>query len=136
VRSLLSIAAAASLLSPLAADSESAAGDPDRGATLYASRCGACHSLVENGPGPRHAGLIGRRAGSQPDYDYSAALASSNIVWSAATLDRWLANPNATVPGNKMVVQLANEPRDRADLVAYLVRATARSGRQPALRYE
>jgi cytochrome c len=146
VKALLSIAAAASLLSPLAARADPVpVGDAARGATLYASRCGACHSLAENGPGPRHAGLLGRMAGTQPEYEYSTALARSRILWSAAMLDRWLANPNAVVPGNKMVVQLANDPRDRADLIAWLVRATAgsggagtrpSSGRQPPLRYE
>lgn len=97
-----------------------AGGDMERGKSLYAARCGACHSIEENGAGPRHAHLIGRRAGTQPGFDYSPALRGSGIVWTAAALDRWLSNPNKLVPGNKMVVQLANDPLDRADLIAYL----------------
>jgi cytochrome c len=100
----------------------------ERGATLYAARCGACHSIDEHGAGPRHRGLLGRRAGSEPGYDYSTALSASRIVWSPALLDKWLANPSQLVPGNKMVVQLANEPDDRADLIAYLIVATRKSG--------
>jgi cytochrome c len=101
-----------------------ATGDPARGAQLYAARCGACHSIDDNGAGPRHRGLFGRRAGTQQGFDYSEALKRSKIVWNERTLDRWLQNPSALIPGNKMVVQLASDPRDRADLIAYLKRAT------------
>lgn len=98
--------------------------DPARGEQLYVSRCGACHSIDDNGAGPRHRGLFGRKAATQPGFEYSEALRKSGIVWSLAKVDRWLTNPNALVPGNKMVVQLANEPADRADIIAYLKGAT------------
>jgi cytochrome c len=101
-----------------------AAADPARGEELYIARCGACHSLADNGAGPRHAGLFGREAGTQPGFDYSPALKRSKIIWNAQQLDRWLLNPNALVPGNKMVVQLASDPRDRADIIAFLRSAT------------
>ena len=91
---------------------------------LYTARCGACHSIDDHGAGPRHRHLIGRRAGTEAGYQFSSALQRSNIVWSAKTLDRWLTNPNEFVPGNKMVVQLANDPADRADIIAYLIAAT------------
>lgn len=92
-----------------------------RGERLYQERCGACHSLDEHGAGPKHRGLLGRKAGTQPGFDYSAALIASTIVWSPPTLERWIADPNALVPGNKMLVQLANDPADRAAIVAYLM---------------
>jgi cytochrome c len=95
-------------------------GDPAHGEQLYQSRCGACHSVDENGPGPRHRGVVGRKAATQPGFDYSDALRQSGVIWTEAELDSWLSNPNARVPGNKMAVQLANDPRDRADLIAYL----------------
>jgi len=101
-----------------------AGGDASRGGELYLARCGACHSIEENGAGPRHLGLIGRRAGSQLLYDYSSALRESRIVWTREKLNQWLANPNELVPGNKMVVQLATDPKDRADLIEYLSLAT------------
>ena len=100
--------------------------DSKRGETLYVARCGACHTIDENGAGPQHRGLFGRKAATQPGFDYSAALKASGLVWTEATIDRWLTNPNALVPGNKMVVQLANDPLDRADLIAYLKQATAK----------
>lgn len=96
------------------------AADAVRGETLYTSRCGACHSVADNGPGPRHRGVFGCRAGTQAGFDYSDALRESGLIWNESTLDRWLSDPNKTVPGNMMAVQLANDPKDRADLIAYL----------------
>ena len=93
-------------------------GDPARGETLYEA-CQDCHSLDKNDVGPRHRGVFGRKAGSLPDYDYSPALKSSNITWNEETLDKWLTDPQAMVPGAKMFFHLDN-PRDRADVIAYL----------------
>lgn len=113
------------MLLPLAV---AAAPDAKRGEKLYTARCGACHSIADNGAGPRHRGLFGCLAGTQAGYDYSAALRKSGIVWDDKTLNRWLANPNAMVPGNKMVVRLADAPADRADLIAWLHSATDGGG--------
>ncbi len=101
------------------------AADPVRGQRLYTSRCGGCHAIDENGAGPRHRGLFGRLAGTQPGFDYSPALKASKLRWTEQTLERWLTNPSAVVPGNKMVVQLVPEAADRADVLAYLKAATA-----------
>lgn len=98
----------------------SAAADATRGEQLYTARCGACHSIADNGPGPRHRGVFGCHAATQPGFDYSDALKQADIVWGAISLDRWLKDPNAFVPGNKMAVRLANDPVDRADLIAFL----------------
>ena len=101
-----------------------AAPDLELGERLYAARCGACHALDDNGAGPRHRGLLGRKAGTQPGFEYSEALRRSGLVWSRQTLDRWLADPNALVPGNKMVVQLANDAGERAAIIEWLAGAT------------
>jgi cytochrome c len=93
-------------------------GDPGRGKTLYQA-CAACHSIDENDLGPRHRGVVGRRAGSVEDYNYSAALKSSGLTWDEPTLDRWLINPSALVPGTKMFFQIG-DAQSRADLIAYL----------------
>ncbi len=93
-------------------------GDAARGETLYEA-CQDCHSLDKNDVGPRHRGVFGRKAASLPDYDYSDALKSANIVWNEETLDRWLTDPQAVAPGAKMFFHLDN-PQDRADVIAYL----------------
>ena len=115
----LALLAAAFLLH---AGSAAAGGDAGSGAAIY-ERCGACHSLEQDRAGPRHCGLIGRRAGSVKDYPYSEAMKRSGIVWSEATLDRFLANPAATVPGTAMGYDGVKDRKERADLVAYLAAA-------------
>ena len=97
---------------------ERAPGDPVRGKTLY-QVCMGCHSLDENDVGPRHRGVVGRVAGTVPDYAYSPALKNSHIVWGPDTLDRWLTNPQALVPGAKMFFAMPSA-QDRADVIAYL----------------
>jgi cytochrome c len=100
-----------------------AAGDPARGEQLYA-RCAACHALAYDRVGPRHCSLLGRRAGAIAGFDYSAAMKKSGIVWSAKALDRFIADPLRTVPGTTMTYAGVPEPKDRADLIAYLASAS------------
>jgi cytochrome c len=103
-----------------------AAGDATRGEQLYA-RCAACHALSYDRVGPRHCGLLGRRAGAVMGFEYSAAMKKSGIVWSAKTLDRFIADPIGVVPGTTMTYAGVKDSRERADLVAYLA-STGKSG--------
>jgi cytochrome c len=93
-------------------------GDPAHGKALYQS-CEACHSIEDNDVGPKHRGVVGRKAGSVAGYVYSPALKASGITWDEATLDNWLVNPSALVPGTKMFFRL-DDPQARADVIAYL----------------
>jgi cytochrome c len=95
------------------------AGDATRGATIYTNRCGGCHSVEVNRVGPAHRGIVGRRAGISPGFAYSPALKSAAITFNEATLDRWLTNPQATVPGTRMFFRLG-AAQERADVIAYL----------------
>jgi cytochrome c len=63
--------------------------------------------------------VFSRKAGSLPDYGYSDALKHANFTWDEQTLDRWLANPQAFVPGAKMFYHL-DRAQDRADVIAFL----------------
>lgn len=93
-------------------------GDADHGKALYQG-CAACHSIDDNDLGPKHRGVVGRKAGIIPDYNYSPALKSSGLTWTTANLDRWLTNPSAMVPGTKMFFRI-DDPQSRADIIAYL----------------
>ena len=95
------------------------AADAQRGKELYA-RCEACHALAYDRVGPRHCGLLGRRAGSVPGFEYSPAMKKSGITWNAKTLERFLAEPTRVVPGTTMTYAGVADARDRADLIAYL----------------
>ena len=105
-----------------AAVSAEAAPDATRGEQIYA-RCLACHALTFDRVGPRHCGLLGRRAGSVPGFDYSQAMKNSNITWNAKTLDRFLMNPLDVVRGTTMTYDGVKNLKDRTDLIAYLQRA-------------
>jgi cytochrome c len=115
-RSLLIMAAA--LFFPVATPTAFAA-DATRGEEIYNSRCIACHSPDANRVGPKHRGVVGRTAGSVPGFNYSKAVRSSGVVWSEEALDRWLTNPQAFIPGQRMNFKVA-DVADRADLIAYL----------------
>jgi cytochrome c len=84
--------------------------------------CTACHSITadgENSVGPNLRGVVGRKAGSQPNYDYSAALKASGIIWKPDKLEQWLSGPSKTVPGVRMA-QVVSSPADRKAIVDYL----------------
>jgi len=95
------------------------AGDAARGETVY-QVCMGCHSLDEDDVGPHHRGVVGRAAGSVPGFGYSPALKKAQIVWDPANLDRWLADPQALVPGTRMFFAMPSA-KDRADVIAYLI---------------
>jgi cytochrome c len=95
-----------------------AAGDASHGAQVYKT-CGICHAFDRNGAGPRHQGVVGRTAGTVADYRYSPALQKSGIVWTDETLDKWLADPQALVPGSKMFFAV-DDAKDRADVIQFL----------------
>lgn len=94
-------------------------GDVKRGAEIYA-RCEACHALAYNRTGPKHCGVVGRKAGSVPGFAYSPAMRRSNIIWDEKSLNRFLADPLKTVPGTAMTYAGVPDPHERADLIAYL----------------
>ncbi len=93
-----------------------------RGAQVY-NRCLACHALAQDRVGPRHCGLLGRRAGSVPGFAYSQAMKDARLRWDEKTLDRFLARPLQVVPGSSMTYDGVADPRERADLIAYLRQA-------------
>src|SRR5271165_5452357 len=111
---------AAALLVAETARANPLPGDPARGQALYGV-CMSCHSLDDNDVGPKHRGVVGRRAGTVPGYHYSAALMNSGLVWTPANLDRWLSGPQAVAPGAKMFFSISDAQK-RADIIAYLAR--------------
>jgi cytochrome c len=101
------------------------AGDAVKGRALYESRCTACHSLDHSRIGPAHRGVFGRQVGQVAGFDYSPALRHSHVVWNAKSLDRWLTNPEAFIPGQKMGYAVPDS-QDRADLIAFLASSDAK----------
>lgn len=110
----------AALLFAGAAADPGYAQDAEHGKLIFQA-CAACHTTDQaNRVGPGLGGLVGRKAGTAPEFRYSDAMKKSDIVWDAKILDSYLESPQKVVPGNKMPYAGLKNPADRADLVGYL----------------
>ena len=89
---------------------------------LVFRKCQACHSLEpgKNGLGPSLAGIVGKKASSVSNFNYSAAMKASNLTWDTATLNDYLTDPQKTVPGNKMPFPGLKTESERNAVIAYL----------------
>jgi cytochrome c len=101
------------------------AADIKNGKVVF-EKCAACHSLEagKNDIGPSLAGIFGRKAGSSEDFRYSTAMKQSNVTWDESTLDAFIEDPQAFIPGNRMPFDGVKDKQDRDDLLAYLKLAT------------
>ena len=102
---------------PATAAAPTAGGDAAAGRLVF-RKCQACHSMEPGKTilGPSLAGIMGRKAGSDPGYNYSPSMKQANIVWDAKTLDAYLSDPQKVVPGNKMPFPRLKTDHDRADV--------------------
>src|SRR4051794_20069189 len=85
--------------------------------------CKACHQIGENaknGVGPILNGLIGRKAGSVPNYSYTAANKDSGVTWDEATFREYIKDPKAKIPGTKMIYAGLKDEQKTNDLIAFL----------------
>jgi len=100
-------------------------GDAARGEQKFVE-CAACHSVERgvNNVGPSLAGLFGRKAGAMVDFRYSAAMRKSGITWTPQALDEFISDPQKRVPANRMPYAGLPDAAARADLIAYLQKAT------------
>ena len=96
-------------------------GDAAAGAVIFKARCMACHVIGDGQKGvlaPNLRGVVGRKAAST-DFNYSHALSASGLTWTKPALYEFLAAPMTKVSGTRMVIAIG-DPKDRADVVAYL----------------
>jgi cytochrome c2 len=97
-------AASAAPTAPASSSATTAATAPMTPPPAFAI-CGACHGTTADAPpglGPNLHGVVGRKAGSLPDYDYSDAMKASGKVWTVESLQAFVTDPGKAVPGNKM----------------------------------
>jgi cytochrome c len=102
--------------------SASAAGDAARGAGVF-RQCAACHSTApgEQMTGPSLANVWHRKAGTVEGFHrYSDVMKRTDIVWNEATLDKWLTDPEAFIPGTSMTFPGLRDGKAREDVIAYL----------------
>ena len=102
-----------------------AGGDPARGERVF-QRCFACHSVVageDKLPGPNLRGVLDRRAGTRPGFRFSPAMIEAGargLLWTRATLDAYLADPERFLPGTEMTMPGLGLAVDRQDVIYYL----------------
>ena len=102
------------------------AGNASQGKVFFQQNCAMCHAdtlgpgnLPIMGQGPSLVGVFGRRAGSVPNFSFTNALSGSGLTWDSATLEHFLLNPAAAVPGTTMPISVADSS-DRSNVIAYL----------------
>ena len=102
------------------AGNETAAADA---APAAFAQCGVCHKVEKdggNGVGPNLHGIVGRKAGTLAGFSYSPGMTASGLTWDEATLDTYLADPRAKVPGTKMSFAGEKDAAKRAEIIAWL----------------
>jgi cytochrome c len=110
------------MLGLVAAGAAQAAGNATTGAQVFA-RCAMCHSNAKgdgNKIGPNLFGVVGRKAGTAPQFSYSPAMKNAGFVWTNDKLDAYIKSPATVVPNNKMMFAGLPSAGQRADLIAYL----------------
>ena len=120
---LLKIAAIAASVAFVGAIPALAEGDAVAGKAVF-NQCKACHQVgpeAKNGVGPVLNGIVGRKAGEVPGYNYSDANKNSGLTWDEATLRSYLPDPKAKVPGTKMIFPGIKREKQLDDLMAYLM---------------
>ena len=96
--------------------------DVAAGKKLFVQDCSICHSpkAGQNLVGPSLFSVVNRHSGQISGYHYSDANRNSGLTWNIATLDRYLSAPRQVVPGTKMTFPGLKDPKQRADVIAYL----------------
>ncbi|MGH8628097.1 MAG: PQQ-binding-like beta-propeller repeat protein, partial [Gammaproteobacteria bacterium] len=117
IRLAVAVLAAGSSISSVAF----AQGDATHGKTHFQTACATCHSVSpgQNAVGPTLRGVVGRRAGTVPEFGYTPALKAADLTWDEKSLNEFLVNPEQKVPGTSMIISVP-EANDRADVIAYL----------------
>jgi cytochrome c len=116
IRNFVFAALAAVALPAAAVAADAGAGKEDF------KKCALCHTTEsgKNKIGPSLFGVVGRKAGSLDNYNYSEAMKKFDHTWDPETLDTYLADPRAVVPGTKMIFPGIKDEKERQDVIAYL----------------
>ena len=92
------------------------------GAKVF-KKCAACHSIAEGGGnkiGPALWSVLGRPAGTIPDYKYSKAMAAHGKNWSFEEMNGFLIKPKDWIQGTKMSFAGLKNAKERAAVILYM----------------
>ncbi len=98
------------------------AADAQAGAKVFRTQCSACHTVEEgkHRVGPSLFGVFGRKNGQAEGFKYSAANKKADLTWDEATLDKYLTNPRALIPGTTMAFVGIRNATQRENVIEYL----------------
>jgi len=115
------LAASAAIVLAFGTGSALADGDAEAGKKVF-NKCKSCHSFDASKKkiGPHLNGVVGRAAGTVPDFNYSDAMKESGLTWDEDTLEKFLEKPKDLVPGTKMTLAGIKKEDDRENVIAYI----------------
>ncbi len=118
MKKILAIAACLAASLPMTAQ---AAGDAQKGMQVF-KQCALCHTneAGKNKIGPSLFGVVGRKAGSVSNFNYSDSMKSFGQTWTPQELDTYLTDPRKLVTGTKMIFPGLKKEDDRQNVIAYL----------------
>jgi cytochrome c len=133
-KSAYQVASVTTVASTTSAETDSASSESGNIMALFAStsaaegakvfkKCAACHSIAEGGGnkiGPALWGVLGRSAGSIPDYKYSKAMAAHGKNWSFEEMNGFLIKPKDWIKGTKMSFAGLKKAKERAAVILYM----------------
>jgi len=133
-KSAYQVASNTAVASTMSAETDSVSSDSGNIMALFASasaaegakvfkKCAACHSIAEDGGnkiGPALWGVLGRPAGSIPDYKYSKAMAAHGKSWSFEEMNGFLTKPKGWIKGTKMSFAGLKNAKERAAVILYM----------------
>ena len=96
--------------------------DAEAGKAVFKAICNLCHEASEgkNRVGPSLYGVVGRKSGTLPGFNYSEVVKGAGMTWTEEALDKWINSPQTTVPGTRMTYSGLKDDKKRHDVIAFL----------------